>query len=379
MAHFSLAQSHLGRAFRLDSTYYIAALWWIFARENRGDLAGADSLIRSLERRRGSMSRYEQTLFEYIVADAHGTPDQRYQIDKKLVVFGPASEYRYCLIRDAVEAGRPQDALRESETLDDSYSWMRLMRGIPSFRIRAFAQLRQFDRALATATQAWKDLPGDLSPVYPEIDALAAMGRLDEIERVVAGSASAPGVNDADGGNLMLYAGLRLEAAGRSERARRLFARALASYMSETPSAAGPEVILFGRARALYYLERWDEARGLFDTLAAVPPGTSRYDRKAVSYLGSLAARRGDTAEVSRMRRRLANSAPKSGDTEYFEAQVAALLGQRDRALTWLGTAMELGAKAWDVVNEGDATPSMDPDFAVLRGLTKFQRVVALW
>jgi hypothetical protein len=79
------------------------------------------------------------------------------------------------------------------------------------------------------------------------------------------------------------------------------------------------------------------------------------------------------------MRRRLANSAPKSGDTEYFEAQVAALLGQRDRALTWLGTAMELGAKAWDVVNEGDATPSMDPDFAVLRGLTKFQRVVALW
>jgi tetratricopeptide (TPR) repeat protein len=325
------------------------------------------------------MSPYEQTLYDYVVAFSSGTPEQRYQIDRKLVAFAPASEYRFCLIRDAVEAGHPQEALRESQTLDESYSWMQLMRGIPSFRVRAFIQLREFDHALATAAQAQKDLPGDLSPVYPEIDALAATGRLNDIEPLVVNSAAVPGVNESDGANLMLYAGLRLEAARRTEGARRLFRRALESYASESPDAAGREVILLGKARALYYLERWDAARQLFDTLAMVRPGTSRYDRKAVIYLGSLAARRRDTAEVSRLRRRLAISFPKDGEAQYFEAHVAALLGQQARAITWLGTAMELGAKKWEVVEEGDATPSIDPDFAGLRGLSMFQRAVALW
>jgi tetratricopeptide (TPR) repeat protein len=379
LTHFASAQAHLGRAFQLDSTYYIAAVWWIFARFNVGDAQGADTLIKALARHRGSMSEYERVLYDYVDANSHGRPEKRYQLDKELVKFGPASEYRFCLIRDAVEAGHPREALKESEALDDSYSWMHLMRGIPSFRVRALVQLEQFGRAIAVAQQARKDLPDDLSPRYPEIDALAGLRRFDEIERVVDTSAAAPGVSDSDGANLMLYAGLRLESIGRPERARRLFARALDAYTSESPVTAAPALILFGKARARYYLGQWDDARVLFDTLTMVQPGTTRYDKQAVLYLASLAARHGDTAEVSRLRYRLAGSVPKDGETEYFEARVAALLGQEARALEFLSAAVERGVGTSDIVEEGGPTPSIDPDFAGLRDLQKFQRIVARW
>jgi hypothetical protein len=69
---------------------------------------------------------------------------------------------------------------------------------------------------------------------------------------------------------------------------------------------------------------------------------------------------------------------PRDGETQYFDAHVAALLGEPDRALQFLGTAIERGS-TWDVVETSDATPSIDPDFAPLRGLPKFKRIVALW
>jgi hypothetical protein len=177
----------------------------------------------------------------------------------------------------------------------------------------------------------------------------------------------------------MLYAGLRLSSADEPARARRLFARALAYYDSTSSATLVSDAIIFGRARSLYYLERWDESRPMFARLAKQPLGSTRYDRRAVIFLGALAARRGDTSDVSRLRAMLERSVGTRAEKAYFDATVAALLGQKGHAIELLDSAIGLGAQIWEVMAEGDAAPSMNPDFAALRGMPAYRKVVALW
>jgi len=40
---------------------------------------------------------------------------------------------------------------------------------------------------------------------------------------------------------------------------------------------------------------------------------------------------------------------------------------------------VRLGAHVWEVMDEGDAAPSMDPDFAGLRGSARFRKAVGFW
>jgi len=376
---FGSARDHLERAFRLDSTYYIAALWWFWARRNGGDRLGADSVLALVRPHEAAMSPYELALYRYNVAMLHGTPQQRYELDEQLVGFAPASEYRICLGRDAVQAGHPREALSVLESLDSTYSWMRLIPPAPGFRVRALVQLGKYERAIAAARQNSARAPDDLTSTFPEIDALVALGRLDEAEEVVKRSADRGGSFVSGLPNLMLYAGLRLQAASRAESAHRLFSRALAFYTREPTNAEARDPMLFGKGRSLYYLGQWDDARAAFVQLTSAPLGTTPYDWRALIFLGSLAARRSDEAEVERIRGVLNGPTVNRAEAQYFEARVAAIRGQSERSLEFLAEAVRLGAHVWEVMDEGDAAPSMDPDFAGLRGSARFRKAVGFW
>jgi hypothetical protein len=155
--------------------------------------------------------------------------------------------------------------------------------------------------------------------------------------------------------------------------------RALAVSAPQSPIRGSPDEILLIRGRSLYYLERWAEARVAFEQLARLGPGASRHDRRALLFLGSLAARRGDVSEVSRLRKLFRASIVIPAAEEYFDARVAALRGERDRALQLLATAVGHGAQADEFIMDGDAAPSMDPDFASLRESPAFRAAVGRW
>jgi hypothetical protein len=158
-----------------------------------------------------------------------------------------------------------------------------------------------------------------------------------------------------------------------------MFARALSAYTNGQASGIAPDVILLGRARSLYYLERWEEARVAFERLAADAPGTSRNNRRALTYLGSLAARRGDWTEVARIRGLLNSSAVNPAIARYFEARVAAIRGDGETALRLLSNAVSAGAQADELLTEGDAAASMEPDFAPFRGSAVFRAALGRW
>ena len=367
---FNSARDHLTQAVQLDSTYSIAALWLFWSRYNVGDHAGADSVLNALKRRDAPMSQYERLLYRYNYALLHGTPEDRYQADIGLVRSAPTSEFRFCLIRDALESNHPDVALKELSSLDDGYSWMRFMPPPSGFRVRALVEQREYRRAVQAARTIHDNSPDDLTPAYAEIDALAALGRIDEIEPVVRRFQRPTGSGGQNSANLALYAGLRLQSAGRSDRAKILLRQALDTYKARIDNHNASDADRFGQAQSLYYLEQWDSARAAFERIAAAPIGRLRYDKRALLFLGALAQRRRDSNEVSRLRSLLDSAYTNPALLSYFDARVAAVRGDNRTALTSLTKAVSLGAQAEEMVTEGAPAPSIEADFAALGALS---------
>jgi len=95
------------------------------------------------------------------------------------------------------------------------------------------------------------------------------------------------------------------------------------------------------QARSLYLAERWDEARSIFLELAAVDPA----DNDTKGFLGVIAARRGEREEAERISEELRHSRQpyRFGQDTYWCACIAALLGERERAVELLRASFAQG------------------------------------
>jgi predicted Zn-dependent protease len=98
----------------------------------------------------------------------------------------------------------------------------------------------------------------------------------------------------------------------------------------------------YALAQFLYAAERWEEARELFEELAAEHPDDVDYR----GYLGALAARRGDRPDALAVSAWLErNEHPYwAGGSTYSRARIAALLGEREQAVELLRDALAEGA-----------------------------------
>jgi hypothetical protein len=89
---------------------------------------------------------------------------------------------------------------------------------------------------------------------------------------------------------------------------------------------------------------------------------------KAHAALGALAVRRGDHAEADRMDGWLASRA-HSAVAVYFRGRLAALRGDRERAVALLRHAFDLGLRNRMFLH-------LDPDFEPLRDYPPYQELI---
>ena len=94
-------------------------------------------------------------------------------------------------------------------------------------------------------------------------------------------------------------------------------------------------------------------------------------NREAWAGLGALAARSGDRATVSRIDRWLAKRTDTRGMAAYDRARIAAILGDRDRAVSLLTQAFQQGLR-------GRMSVHLDPDFESLRQYAPYQAITRL-
>jgi tetratricopeptide (TPR) repeat protein len=196
--------------------------------------------------------------------------------------------------------------------------------------------LGEHERELAEVRRGCAIHPELLFLRSSEGRALAALGRTAEIDRVVDDGLAMAG-NHA---GMMLGIAAELCTHGHSEAARILARRAVA-WHRDHPPPKGNEKQRRVLGRTLQVAEMWDEAQALYAQAAREVPDDLEYQ----AALGRLAARRGDRATARRVSDRLGRLERPYllGRHTFLRAGIAAHLGEKDRAVELLRSALAQG------------------------------------
>jgi tetratricopeptide (TPR) repeat protein len=354
-------------ATRLDSTFVLPLLWAATAYKELGEYATADSLLRVVDKHpRERLTPIDRYLLQNVQAQLRGDWASALQAAREMARVAPASAVSLIVLGwHAVRVNRPREAVAALTRLDPERPPIRQNSWYASLLAQAYHQLGDHRTELAVATLGRRLHPDAVSPLWAETRALAALGKVDEVRRRLDEAVDLPG-NSGDGpGDLMRDVGAELRAHGHEAAARDVFARALAWLGNRPPEERSGAAARRRRAVVLYDLGRWDEARALFERLATERPR----DVDFRGYLGALAARHGDRARTL-----VADSALAAlrepyllGQHTFWRARIAALLGDRERAVTRLREALQQGRTYLDVHGEADFAALHDtPSFGEL-------------
>jgi len=223
----------------------------------------------------------------------------------------------------------------------------------------ALHMLGRYPRELDEARRARVRTPDQLAPVTWEVRALAALGRLPQLDRLIDESLATT-ASDQSPGVIWLVAAAELRAHGQRAAALAVAARAVGWYREQRESGpVADQARLAGLCEALCQAERWDEAYEVCRTLVAKAP----QDQGHLGRLGCLAARRGLRAEAMRISEELRQmSGPYLfGEHTYRRACIAALLGEKQKAIDLLRQSFAEGLnQAPGLHREMDLEPLWD-------------------
>jgi predicted Zn-dependent protease len=193
-----------------------------------------------------------------------------------------------------------------------------------------------------------------------EARALAALGRIEEVKKVVDESLlSRSTIGAWTAGRVMLAAARELRLRGYQEAYKDMAGRAVEWYRERLAGKEAAEQQRFELAAALYIAEQWEEADSLIEKLRSEKPDDIDY----LGYAGALAARRGDregALEISEELKRIDRPFTFGAQT-YWRARIAALLGMKEEAVELLRQSFSQG-KEYDVflIQEADFEPLRD-------------------
>jgi serine/threonine-protein kinase len=367
----AMAMVHYRRAYALDTNFTLPLVQMAGISAFAGPCERTDSIADVLRPRHDRLPPFDRLQLDWVVAKCHGQPERVLKILREAMAVAPRSDVlvsRYA--RMARLAGRLHEAITMTERLDpkrherDLFYW--------GNRAIAYHLLGEHQRELALAQEARRVLPGNMEVLGWEVHALVGLGRLADVNALVDEAARVPlEVPQVQSGLLSFLkdVGRDLRAHGYPEPARAVFERGI-RWIKARPAAEqrdrGLQADLSG---LLYDAERWDEARAVLDRLAAETP--DEMDVQAA--LGAVAARRGDLKEVARIDRWLARRTGRylNGEHTFNRARLAAILGDRDRAVELYRLALEQGY----ALGQGGYFGHADPDFESLLDYPPFQEL----
>jgi tetratricopeptide (TPR) repeat protein len=322
------ALTYFYRAVELDSTFIAPRFYIVFAHGNLGEPAQADSNAQLLVRRRPLLTEYQRNTLDWQLARLRG--DQMAGLEAARARGGIDIGVQ------ALRVNRPQEAvdvLAGHEALPDFYfQWLTLT--------EAYHMLGDYGRELREVQRLHESYPDLLRVLDAELRALAALGRIDQIERRLEESLLLPPDEGMTLAGVMGGAAAELRAHGHRQASLDVADRTIEWFLALRAAQADGWGYDFGLALAYYQAERWQEARVLFERLAVDAPD----EINVRGFLGVLAARRGDTEEALRGGEGLEGLAPRDfGRDSYWQACIASLLGERERAMVLLREAYARG------------------------------------
>lgn len=335
---------YLERALALDPDFTAPRVWLVGAYSNAGNYVQASKQLAILDGRRSQLTPVNRRRLDFFRANLDGRNEDALLAQRDVAKLAPGSP-----VERFVEAGWAisSNHLREAvEALQAPVRWDLMVKPAAPFGSIYFLEL-------TAALHELGDHPRELNEarrgraVYPslmnirafEARALVALGKFDEMEKVIEQTLAMPtGGQGCSSGEVMNIAATELRAHGQREASLTMAWRAAEWYRARTKTGAcsGDSY-----AFSLYSGERWEDAGKIFSELAARYPDRVSY-RGA---LGALAAHQGDRAAAQRIATELLEIDRDYlfGEPSYQRARIATLLGDKGGAVTMLRQAIAEG------------------------------------
>lgn len=380
-ADYPTAVAHFNRALDIDPDFVLPLGGLLVSAYNAGDYAEAERQWARLESRRRSLTPIQRRKDDFWRARLGGREEEALSAirDVAKLAVGDINS-TYMLAADLLYSNRPKEAV---EVLGQKAHWELFVAtnrpiGEAYFGVlcAALHLLGQHRRELAEAQRGRTVYPDHLSLVRCEVDALVALGRVEEAESLMRQSLGLPSQMGTPG-DVLYDAAIELRGHGYREASLRVAGQAAEWYRGRPEEERGREAVRLALGTSLYQAERWGEAGAVFGELAEAHPDEVAY----VGMLGAVAARRGDRAEAAR----LASSLEKIsrsylfGGPAYQRARISALLGDKQSAVGFLREAISQGLKdVPGVTFQAGYVLALhrDRDFESLRGYLPFEELL---
>ncbi len=374
---------HLERAVALDSRYVRARIQLACARFFSGHYVDAQRELDAVGDT-GRLTEYERQGLLAMRAHLSGQTWGYLAAAREQARLAPgAAQGPFDAAVMAYYVNRPMEA---ESYLADIGEATYLAWSAPEIRAHVLHLAARYGDQLDLARRAGARYPTMLYFHEHEAAALAALGRLDELEQTVNRALTAQ-ASSGTPGLVMLVAAMELRAHGRRGEADAMATRAAHWYGAQSldrfvalqaPNrgvewyrSRPPDIkkrLREEHAMALGLAGRWNEVQSLVIQLAHEDPASIDY----MGWLGVLAARRGDHAEARTVAEQLLtlDRPYVFGSGTYWRACVAAQLGEKQQAVDLLTQAFSEGY--W-FQTQLHRTIDLEPlwDFAPFRGLLR--------
>jgi DNA-binding SARP family transcriptional activator/TolB-like protein len=353
------ARTHFRRATELDSTYAPAAIFAAVNHVNVGEWASADTLARALSARRERLAPPDQHILDWLTAYLRGDRLAALRAIRQATTLMPTSEWLFVVGLAAVQANHPAEAVATYARPEAQRGWAG--QWVPYWDVltEAHHMLGEHEQELQVARRARRSHPQSIVAARAEVRALAALGRLAELEEVLDAAMLLPPEVGVTPAVLAIRAAQELRQHGHGATSRAAVQRALVWYASRPAQEQLAPTIRFGLATALYEAERWHDAQQVLIRLVAEQP-----ENVAVrGLLGVVAARAGHPAVSEASSAWLSQHDPmfERWTPVFWRARIAAASGEREHAVQLLRDSFSQGRPF-------GATLHTERDFEGLRG-----------
>jgi predicted Zn-dependent protease len=207
--------------------------------------------------------------------------------------------------------------------------------------------LGNHQQELKAARRGRKQFPESVSMLANEVDAVAALGRTKDLQRLFEESKSLPPQSGYSPGNIMSRAGRELRAHRFREDSVRVLNQALQWFETRPSEEKASVGNRYDAARTFYSLGKWGEAKTLFEGLNSQVPDNISY----LGYLGVVAVQMGDKEGALKISKQFENDKRPYlfGVPAYWRARIAALHGDKEGAVNLLRQAIKQGYAYSDI------------------------------
>jgi serine/threonine protein kinase/tetratricopeptide (TPR) repeat protein len=309
-----------------------------------GQYAKADELLQKAETSRADASNFERLTLDWAQAALRGDLEAGLRATRQLVALVGSQTWIFVNGVTAYDNNNPREAVAVLGRYDP-YALPRMGRARQYWwaLTAAHHMLGNHKQELKEARRGRKQLPENLSLLVREVDALAAMGRMKELQKRLEESKALPPQSGHahSPGTITLTAGRELRAHGFRKESVQVLAEALEWFDGRPEQEKTGAAYLYNRGSTLYSLERWSEAKATFTKLHNDVPESIDY----LGFMGATAARTGDREGAAKISQQLEEDKKPYlfGNPTFWRARIAALLGAKEDAVNLLRQATQQG------------------------------------